>query len=203
MHTDGVGRFRISEPEREAAMAALGRAFAEGRLEVEEYDRRVQAVIAAVYDDEVQALFVDLPTGNFLVQRPTMEPVFSAGEVAENYRSGRNMRLGLVSIATTGAVAAAITGVTFAPVLFVVAVTLAIALYVMKIGPQSWYAPSVKQIQRQRRQELRAATKLRDAELRARERERLSQLRLERKVRTSEITNKALGYVNDSMRGRK
>ena len=41
---DRARRVRISDAEREAAMASLGRAFAEGRLTVEEYDERVQEI---------------------------------------------------------------------------------------------------------------------------------------------------------------
>lgn len=54
-------------------------------------------------------------------------------------------------------------------------------LYVMKIGPESWHAPTPRQLQRKRMIELREKEKLRDMELKA-----------QRKERTHALTNRAL-----------
>jgi hypothetical protein len=57
----GSGRIRASDTERERLARFLAAAFAEGRLDVAEYDTRVAAAYAAVYRDELIPLIKDLP----------------------------------------------------------------------------------------------------------------------------------------------
>lgn len=59
----GAGRRRVraGHGDRERAVRSLSDHFAEGRLDPEEFDRRVTAAYAAVYVDELQLLFGDLP----------------------------------------------------------------------------------------------------------------------------------------------
>ncbi|GAA4620157.1 DUF1707 domain-containing protein [Saccharopolyspora hordei] len=52
---------RIGDPERELAMRLLGEHFADGRLDVTEYDERCRQAAAARYRSELEALFDDLP----------------------------------------------------------------------------------------------------------------------------------------------
>jgi hypothetical protein len=53
---------RVGTTEREAAVAALGEHLAEGRLELEEYERRAGAAIEARTYADLRRLFVDLPS---------------------------------------------------------------------------------------------------------------------------------------------
>jgi hypothetical protein len=57
----GSGRIRASDAERERVARFLATAFADGRLDLTEYDRRVAAAYAAVYRDELTLLVNDLP----------------------------------------------------------------------------------------------------------------------------------------------
>ncbi|QBI52795.1 DUF1707 SHOCT-like domain-containing protein [Streptomonospora litoralis] len=54
-------RKRVSDAEREETAKHLGDAFAEGRLDLEEFDRRNTAAHEAVFDDELRDLVTDLP----------------------------------------------------------------------------------------------------------------------------------------------
>lgn len=52
---------RISAAERDAAVAAIGEHLAAGRLELDEYERRVNAATQARTYADLRPLFVDLP----------------------------------------------------------------------------------------------------------------------------------------------
>jgi hypothetical protein len=52
---------RVSDPERQAAAQRLGAAWAEGRLDDAEYDRRLALACAAVTYGDLDQLFPDLP----------------------------------------------------------------------------------------------------------------------------------------------
>ncbi len=52
---------RISDAERDLAMAALGKHLATGRLELDEYEERSTRVIAARTRADLESLFTDLP----------------------------------------------------------------------------------------------------------------------------------------------
>jgi len=57
----GSGRIRASDAERERFARFLAAAFADGRLDLAEYDIRVAAAYAAVYREELAPLIADLP----------------------------------------------------------------------------------------------------------------------------------------------
>ena len=63
-----------------------------------------------------------------------------------------------------------------------------ILLYVAKIGPQSWHAPSVRQIERQQQREIRALT----AHERAHQKELEKKMWAERRQQAGEITGQAM-----------
>lgn len=197
--------FRVSDAERESAMAALGRAFSEGRLSLTEYDSRVQRAASAKLDSELVELFTDLPQANELaVPGSGAGPIFSSQELDRAYKSGKNTRLGILGLSTVGAIGACIalesaSYSAFALISLLIIPVVWLLLYVSKVGPEQWYAPSVRALQRQRRRELAEAEKLREAERRIAERERLADLRLERKERAGELTNRALGFVSDAI----
>lgn len=57
----GAGAIRASDRERDAAVARLQTAFAEGRLDDLEFDVRMRAALSAVTRPELDGLFADLP----------------------------------------------------------------------------------------------------------------------------------------------
>lgn len=57
----GPPAVRVGTAEREQAAEALGRHFAAGRLDLDEYDDRVGRAYAAKTTDELTILFADLP----------------------------------------------------------------------------------------------------------------------------------------------
>jgi hypothetical protein len=64
---------RISDADREAAVALLGEQYAQGRLTKEEFDDRCDTVWSAKTRGEVAPVFVDLPVGSparFDARRP-------------------------------------------------------------------------------------------------------------------------------------
>jgi len=52
---------RIGDAERDAALELLQSHYAAGRLSTEEFEERMSAVLAAHHQDELDALFTDLP----------------------------------------------------------------------------------------------------------------------------------------------
>jgi hypothetical protein len=61
---------RISDADREAAVSSLGRHLGAGRLELSEYEERVQHAYEAKRSHELDALFVDLPRDQPVPARP-------------------------------------------------------------------------------------------------------------------------------------
>lgn len=57
----GRPALRVGTAEREQAAEALGKHFAAGRLDVDEYDDRVARAYAAKTADDLAVLFTDLP----------------------------------------------------------------------------------------------------------------------------------------------
>jgi hypothetical protein len=56
------GAIRVSDAERDAAVAELSQHYQQGRLTVEEFDERSGRAFAAKTGDDLHALFVDLPS---------------------------------------------------------------------------------------------------------------------------------------------
>ena len=56
-----AGHLRVSDAERQAAATRIGAAWAEGRLDDAEYDRRLAQAFAAVTFADLDQLFTDLP----------------------------------------------------------------------------------------------------------------------------------------------
>ncbi|HYO17357.1 MAG TPA: DUF1707 domain-containing protein, partial [Dermatophilaceae bacterium] len=64
--------YRLSDVERDEAIAALGDAYAEGRLDHDEFEVRLEAAARAVFASDLDPLFADLPRS-----RPAVSPVAS------------------------------------------------------------------------------------------------------------------------------
>ena len=54
-------RIRVGDADRQQSVDRLARHFTDGRIDSTEYDQRVRRAYAAVYLDELPALFSDLP----------------------------------------------------------------------------------------------------------------------------------------------
>jgi hypothetical protein len=70
VRADGTGAVRASNAERDVVAGKLQDAFAEGRLDDEEFDQRMRAALTAKTHAELDVLLTDLPapTGGQLVQ---------------------------------------------------------------------------------------------------------------------------------------
>lgn len=200
---------RLSDAERNAAMSTLGRAFAEGRLTVDEYDARCQEIAKAEFHRDLEPLFRDIPQFHGSLGAGAhggdVDKLYTAHEIEAAYREGRNIRAGLLGLTTVGSIVGATLVSSHFAVLFMALIpTVWLLLYIMKIGPKQWYVPSARAVDRQRLRELRTTEQLRAAELRLAEQERLASLRAERKAQTAELTNKAMDFVNKALeRGQK
>ena len=81
------------------------------------------------------------------------------------------------------------------PVFLLIIPTLFILLYVMKVGPDSWYTPSLRQLEQQRRQEI----KRRQLEIEAAQVHQQALMRAQRKDQINQMTNDALNIAQDTV----
>jgi hypothetical protein len=83
--------FRVSDSERQAAVDRLRIAHDEGRLDLEEYDRRLAAAYSSVTYADLDRLFADLPAAGTPVHVPpglparpaARPPVLDAGTIGD------------------------------------------------------------------------------------------------------------------------
>ena len=186
---------RLSDAERTDAVNDLAQALGEGRLSLDEFEERTDAVMIASTRRELAEVFMDIPT-----KASSELKVYSQGEVARAFESTRKPRLATAMVGSLGlffgAIAsfAALSGVTAAltgtGLLFLIP-ALWIMLYVAKVGPESWHRPSLRQIERQRRRELKAATAEERAQMRALEQAQWA----ERRRQAGEITGDAMNMA--------
>ncbi|WP_245533774.1 DUF1707 SHOCT-like domain-containing protein [Corynebacterium lubricantis] len=183
---------RLSDNERADAMSALGRALAEGRLSMVEYDDRLTEVMKADTRGDLVPLFKDIPqtpaAGN-----STEVAMYSANEVAETHKRGQKTRAGVMGLSTVGSFAAMFIGLAaglggVSAIALLIIPTVFILLYVMKVGPDSWYVPSPRQLERQRFREIQSAQALETAQRKA-----------ERKEQIEQITGDAMGIAQRAL----
>lgn len=177
---------RLSDADRADALTRLSLAYGEGRLDIDEYDDRCEKVAKAATFKDLRPLFGDLPSissvGAEVAPTSSREvEVYTRGELEKARASGKNMRLGLFGLGSLASMAVGITlastvsdGWLMLPVFIIP--TLFILLYIMKIGPDDWYAPSPQQLERQRLRELRAAQRIEAQQRRALRAEQRDQL---------------------------
>lgn len=198
------GNFRIGDQERMDAMDILGRALGEGRLDMGEFDNRCQAVAEAQTQQDLQPILGDLPTGRgggvVDKQMPDNAILYSQAEIMQARRSGRRTRAGVFWLGTIGSIglvsifgAAGSTALSGLSILLIP--TLFILLYVMKVGPDSWYTPSLRQLEQQRRQEI----KRRQLEIEAAQVHQQALMRAQRKDQINQMTNDALNIAQDTV----
>lgn len=206
------GNFRIGDAERMEAMDTLGRALGEGRLTMEEFDQRCLQVAEAQTHADLSPVLGDLPPATHNPQSastastalqpqvPNEAVLYSQAEIMQARRSGQRMRAGTFWLGTVGAFGAiAITSamnLTVTPFLaFLLIPTLFILLYVMKIGPDSWYTPSLRQLEMQRRQELKA----RQLEIESAKAHQQALMKAQRKDQFNQLTNDALDVAQQTV----
>lgn len=186
---------RLSDAERTDAVNDLAQALGEGRLTMDEFEERTDAVMQATTRRELAEVFMDIPT-----KASTELKIYSHGEMERAYQSTKKPRLatamvgtlGLLfgSIASFGAMSGVTAALTGTGLLFLIP-ALWIMLYVAKVGPESWHRPSPRQIERQRMSELKAATAEERAQMRALEQAQWA----ERRRQASEITGDAMNLA--------
>ena len=186
---------RLSDAERTDAVNDLAQALGEGRLTMDEFEERTDAVMQATTRRELADVFMDIPT-----KASSELKIYSQGEVARAYQSTRKPRLATALVGSLGlffgsiASFAALSGVTAAltgtGLLFLIP-ALWIMLYMAKVGPESWHQPSPRQIERQRMRELKAAGAEERAQMRALEQAQWA----ERRRQASEITGDAMNLA--------
>jgi Domain of unknown function (DUF1707) len=114
LQTAAYGHLRAAQADRERAIDVLKAAFAEGRLDMDEFNGRVSDVHASKSYGELAALTVDLPVGPLGTlpagRRPAIPPV-PVTEDATKYPPTSvfavlSFLFGLVTIVFTGAIVA-------------------------------------------------------------------------------------------------
>ncbi|AWB84747.1 DUF1707 domain-containing protein [Corynebacterium liangguodongii] len=196
------GRFRLSDNERNDAMGALSTALGEGRLTVTEFDERARRVAAAEFQADLEPIFSDIP------QAPTAYSpaggevtLYGAGEISAARRDGQKMRAGVFWLGTLGALAGApalavATGSGLGYLLFLLIPTLFVLLYMMKVGPDSWYTPSVRQLERRRRELVR----IRQLEIESARAHEEALRKAARKQQLSALTDDALSAAHHTVK---
>ncbi|MHB2251000.1 DUF1707 SHOCT-like domain-containing protein [Corynebacterium aurimucosum] len=186
---------RLSDAERTNAVNDLAQALGEGRLSMDEFEERTDAIMEATTRRELAAVFMDIPT-----KASTELKIYSQGEMERAYESTKKPRLATAMVGSLGLLFGsivafgALSGVTAAlagtGLLFLIP-ALWIMLYVAKVGPESWHRPSPRQIERQRMRELKAAGAEERAQMRALEQAQWA----ERRRQASEITGDAMNLA--------
>ncbi|WP_371440983.1 DUF1707 domain-containing protein [Corynebacterium sp. HMSC05E07] len=186
---------RLSDAERTDAVNDLAQALGEGRLSLDEFEERTDAVMQASTRRELADIFMDIPT-----KASTELKIYSQGEMERAYQATKKPRLATAMVGSLGLIFGsivsfnALTGLTAAMtgtgLLFLIP-ALWIMLYVAKVGPESWYRPSPRQVERQRMRELKAAGALERAQMRALEQAKWE----ERRRQAGEITGDAMNLA--------
>jgi hypothetical protein len=77
------GGIRVSDADRDQAIAELSEHFQAGRLTQEEYEERSGRALQARTGDDLAALFTDLPGRSTVPVPPAGGPVFGAGGASD------------------------------------------------------------------------------------------------------------------------
>lgn len=212
---------RIGDAERMHAMDTLGRALGEGRLTMEEFDERCNQVAKAQTNNDLRPILSDLPSpppstqatggstiatvGSHALQTVDFggegaNKLYSAQEIVLARRKGQKFRAGAFWLGTLGAIGGSVLLdslglVALANVSLLVIPTLFVLLYVMKVGPADWYQPTIRELEKQRRQVVRA----RQLELEQAQAYELAQRKMERKAQIDRLTGDALDVAQNTV----
>ena len=145
-----------------------------------------------------------------LQPRPVYQPVdlggeganklYSAQEIQIARRAGQRKRAGAFWLGTFGAIgatmlfdAAALTSLANLSILIIP--TLFILLYVMKVGPADWYQPSLRELEKHRREAIRAQ----QLELEQAHALEIAQRKMDRKAQIDQLTGDALDVARNTV----
>lgn len=174
-------------------MSALGSHFAQGRLELVEYEERVAAATCARNRQELDQLFHDLPP---LAANTQPMPYYSGAEVEKAHRDGSKPKLGIFLLSLLGgaggSIAAAGISGGLSSLLLLIPAAVYVLLYIMKVGPDHWHAPSNAELERRRLAAIKAEQKIQNEQYKA-----------ARRQKTQEIQQSLLGYAHNKLTPRK
>ncbi|MCT1683998.1 DUF1707 domain-containing protein [Corynebacterium appendicis] len=181
---------RLSDVDRSDAVARLSYALGEGRLDSDEFNRRCEQVEAATTRRDLVPLFRDLPEQQ---RQEIAEQTFTRSEIERARANGKNARLGIFLLGSMASFAGAVglaaaTGAATWTMLLLIIPALFTILYIMKAGPDSWYAPSPRQLERQRFRELQTARKMEEERRKA-----------ERNVQRDQLTGDAMDFAQRAL----
>lgn len=181
---------RLSDVDRSDAVARLSYALGEGRLDSDEFNRRCEQVEAATTRRDLVPLFRDLPEQQ---RQEIAEQTFTRSEIERARANGKNTRLGIFLLGSMASFAGAVglaaaTGAATWIMLLLIIPALFTILYIMKAGPDSWYAPSPRQLERQRFRELQTARKMEEERRKA-----------ERNVQRDQLTGDAMDFAQRAL----
>lgn len=183
---------RLSDLDRSEAVARLSYALGEGRLDSDEFNRRCEEVGEATTHGDLVPLFHDLP--DHQPQHPgELEQTFTRSEIERARANGKNTRFGIFSLGSLASFAAAVglsttTGAAAWALLLLIIPALFTVLYIMKAGPDSWYAPSPRQLERQQLKELQTARRMEEERRKA-----------ERGVQRDQLTGDAMSIAQRTL----
>lgn len=191
---------RVGDAERSQAIAELGDHYAQGRINLEEYEERSKTAAQAKNRHDLLTLFEDLPalTGQATVEGNTGQAremqVYSAKELQSYHREGSKIKDAIMGISSISIVAFSIglNGIWSNSALLILLIPIiAILLYVAKVGPSSWHQPSPEQLEKKRLAALRTKQKL-----------LLEERKQERRQKRDEMTHTAMEFVTKNLKKR-
>lgn len=190
--------YRIGDAERQQAMEDLGVHWAAGRLDYEDYEKRLSDVTQAQTRSDISYIFDDLPASASCNQYGALEKTYTESEIMQARAEGRRTRAGIMTITATMGVGFALA--LDAPVLLVIIPVVFALLYLLKVGPDSWYMPSRAKLERERIRNNRLELAERTREIESRTAIQQAEMKALRKQRTQELTNTALEFTNESIK---
>ncbi|MCK7637667.1 DUF1707 SHOCT-like domain-containing protein [Corynebacterium pygosceleis] len=133
---------RIGDTDRTRVLEALAGYLESGHLTITDFEERSAAVPGCRTTGDLEIILADLPAGGDAPASTgsgTASP--SPGRV-----SGIRTRIGV--FLTVGVLCMTATAATASPLPLVVWALTAIALFILNVGPDSWYTPSLRQLER-------------------------------------------------------
>lgn len=190
--------YRIGDAERQQAMEDLGAHWAAGRLGYEDYEKRLSDVTQAQTRSDISYIFDDLPASASRNQYGALEKTYTESEIMQARAEGRRTRAGIMTITATMVLGFGIA--LDAPILMVIIPVVFALLYLLKVGPDSWYMPSRAKLERERIRNNRLELAERTREIESRTAMQQAEMKALRKQRTQELTNTALEFTNESIK---
>lgn len=208
--------YRASDDDRARAINMLARHFAAGRITMSEYDDRVSEAASAVRICDLNIPFQDLPPLGEDELEPLVGPQRNAGDVTPvalpPASLGRNYRAGIMMLSII--VAMVLTNALHEDMMMLLVPVVAVLLYVIKVGPESWHSGSRlrqqrRAVRRQQRDMLQAKAVELELERKARasvRREEHAAMKAQAQALSTEamsLAQNALARANDRLTGGK